>query len=122
MRKSPDLLVSAGTAYRRIGRPFDGEAFAPTGWHTVALMTGPSGTVTFLFTDIDGSTQLWQADEGSMREALARHDKLLRSVIADHSGVVFSTMGDGLAAAFQAASAAVSCAVDAQRRLDEESW
>jgi class 3 adenylate cyclase len=82
----------------------------------------PVGTVTFLFTDIEGSTRLWQEDEASMRQAVARHDRLLGDVIGDHGGVVFSTMGDGLAAAFQTASAAVSCAVEAQRLLDRESW
>jgi class 3 adenylate cyclase len=82
----------------------------------------PSGTVTFLFTDIEGSTRLWQQDEAAMRLAVARHDQLLRGVVAEHGGVVFSTMGDGLAAAFQTASAAVSCAIEAQRRLDQESW
>jgi predicted ATPase/class 3 adenylate cyclase len=85
-------------------------------------MTGPSGTVTFLFTDIEGSTRLWQEDEVSMRQAVARHDQLLRAAVDDHGGVVFSTMGDGLAAAFQTASAAVSCAVEAQRLLDREAW
>jgi class 3 adenylate cyclase len=82
----------------------------------------PVGTVTFLFTDIEGSTRLWQEDEASMRQAVARHDQLLRDVVAGHGGVVFSTMGDGLAAAFQTASAAISCAVEAQRLLDLESW
>jgi predicted ATPase len=78
--------------------------------------------VTFLFTDIEGSTRLWQEDEASMREAVARHDQLMGAVIADHGGVVFSTMGDGLAAAFQTASAAVGCAVEAQTRLDQQPW
>jgi predicted ATPase len=78
--------------------------------------------VTFLFTDIEGSTRLWQEDEAAMRQAVARHDQLLRAVIADHGGVVFATMGDGLAAAFQTASAAVACAVEAQSILDQESW
>jgi predicted ATPase/class 3 adenylate cyclase len=82
----------------------------------------PFGTVTFLFTDIEGSTRLWQEGELSMRKAVARHDQVLGEVIADHGGVVFATMGDGLAAAFQSASAAVSCAVEAQRRLDREPW
>jgi class 3 adenylate cyclase len=82
----------------------------------------PVGTVTFLFTDVEGSTRLWQEDEASMRQAVARHDQLLGDVIADYGGVVFSTMGDGLAAAFQTASAAVSCAVEAQRMLDQEPW
>ena len=86
------------------------------------LMAGPSGTVTFLFTDIERSTRLWQEGEVSMREAVARHDQLLGEVIGDHGGVVLSTMGDGLAAAFQTASAAVTCAVAAQRLLDQEPW
>jgi predicted ATPase/class 3 adenylate cyclase len=82
----------------------------------------PSGTVTFLFTDIEGSTRLWQEDEALMRQAVARHDRLLRNVIADQSGLVFSAMGDGLAAAFQTASAALSCAVRAQRLIGQETW
>jgi predicted ATPase/class 3 adenylate cyclase len=88
----------------------------------VAVGDTPVGTVTFLFTDIEGSTRLWQEDEASMRQAVARHDRLLRAVVVDHGGVVFSTMGDGLAAAFQAASAAVSCAVEAQELINRESW
>jgi predicted ATPase/class 3 adenylate cyclase len=87
-----------------------------------AGVSAPSGTVTFLFTDIEGSTRLWQEDEASMRKAVARHDQLLHGVIAGHDGAVFATMGDGLAAAFPTASAAVSCAVEAQRLLDHESW
>ncbi len=82
----------------------------------------PAGTVTFLFTDIEGSTRLWQHDEVSMGAALTRHDDLLRQVIAEHSGVVFSAMGDGLAAAFGTASAAIAAAVAAQRVLGGEVW
>jgi hypothetical protein len=67
----------------------------------------PFGTVTFLFTDIEGSTRLWQEDESSMRKAVARHDQLLVDVIENHNGVVFSTMGDGVAAAFESAVDAV---------------
>ncbi|HUJ64176.1 MAG TPA: adenylate/guanylate cyclase domain-containing protein, partial [Acidimicrobiales bacterium] len=85
-------------------------------------MAGPSGTVTFLFTDIEGSTRLWQENEVSMGEALACHDQLLDNVIAGHGGVLFSTMGDGVAAAFQSASAAVACAVEAQRLLHQVAW
>jgi predicted ATPase/class 3 adenylate cyclase len=82
----------------------------------------PTGTVTFLFTDIEGSTRLWQEDEAAMRKAVARHDQLVGEVIVDHGGVVFSTMGDGLAAAFQTASSAVSCATQAQELLAAEPW
>ena len=82
----------------------------------------PSGTVTFLFTDIEGSTRLWQADEAAMRSALSRHDQLLRKVIAEHDGTVFSAMGDGLAAAFGSASAAMQAALAAQQSLQAEPW
>jgi predicted ATPase/class 3 adenylate cyclase len=82
----------------------------------------PSGTVTFLFTDIEGSTRLWQDDEDGMRSALARHDELLRTAIGDHDGYVFSTGGDGFAAAFARAADAVTAAVDAQAALAAERW
>jgi predicted ATPase/class 3 adenylate cyclase len=85
-------------------------------------MAGPSGTVTFLFTDIEGSTRLWQQDEEAMRSAVSSHDELLRKVVAEHDGVVFSSMGDGIAAAFPSALVAVSAAVAAQRLLDAEAW
>jgi predicted ATPase/class 3 adenylate cyclase len=82
----------------------------------------PSGTVTFLFTDIEGSTRLWEENLAAMSEALARHDEMLRAAIEAHDGVVFSTGGDGVAAAFQRAPDAVGAALDAQRRLQSESW
>jgi class 3 adenylate cyclase len=85
-------------------------------------MTGPSGTVTFLFTDIEGSTRLWEQDEVAMRAAISRHDEMLRKAVADHGGVVFATMGDGIAAAFGSASAAVFAAVTAQGLLAAETW
>jgi len=78
--------------------------------------------VTFLFTDIEGSTRLWQQDEFAMRAALSRHDELLRSAVADHGGTVFSSMGDGIAAAFPAASAAVRAALSAQQLIGAEAW
>jgi predicted ATPase len=78
--------------------------------------------VTLLFTDIEGSTRLWQAGEAAMRAALSRHDSLLRKTVSEQDGVVFSSMGDGIAAAFSSASAAVSAALASQRLLDEESW
>jgi predicted ATPase/class 3 adenylate cyclase len=81
-----------------------------------------SGTVTFLFTDIEGSTRLWQQDEDAMRAAVARHDELLRHVVAAHGGEVFSTMGDGLAAAFPSASSAVAAAQAAQDALAAALW
>jgi class 3 adenylate cyclase len=55
----------------------------------------PTGTVTFLFTDIEGSTRLWEQDSSAMQVALARHDELLRSAIESNGGHVFKTVGDG---------------------------
>jgi predicted ATPase len=78
--------------------------------------------VTFLFTDIEGSTRLWEEHPEAMRESLARHDRLLRSAVEAHRGHVFSTGGDGFAAAFQRAADAIVAALDAQRALARTSW
>ena len=82
-------------------------------------MNGPSGTVTvtFLFTDVVGSTRRWEADPAEMRRALAAHDAVLRSAIESHAGSVFKHTGDGVAAAFPSAHDAVEAAVQAQREL-----
>ena len=82
----------------------------------------PSGTVTFLFTDIEGSTARWEHQPEAMRAALARHDALLRAAILEHGGHVVKTMGDAFHAAFSRAPDAVAAAVDAQRRLQAEPW
>jgi predicted ATPase/class 3 adenylate cyclase len=84
------------------------------------LTPHPSGTVTFLFTDIEGSTRLWEEQPEAMREALARHDALLRDAINAHGGVVFKTMGDQFCAAFTTAPAALAAALAAQRDLSGE--
>ncbi len=75
----------------------------------------PSGTVTFLFTDIEGSTRRWEADPEGMRVALAAHDDVLRAAVEGRGGWLFKHTGDGVCAAFQSARAAVDAAVDAQR-------
>src|SRR5437870_408912 len=82
----------------------------------------PTGTVTLLFTDIEGSTRLWEAHATAMRAALARHDALLRHCIGDHAGHVFKTVGDAFCAAFHTAADAVAAALDAQRALHREPW
>jgi class 3 adenylate cyclase len=82
----------------------------------------PSGTVTFLFTDLEGSTQRWQQYPAAMGPALARHDRLLREAISAHGGVVFKTVGDAVCAAFATAPAAVAAALTAQRALYAEPW
>jgi predicted ATPase/class 3 adenylate cyclase len=83
-------------------------------------MAAPSGTVTFLFTDIEGSTRLWEERGEEMSAALARHDTLLRKAIESNGGVVFSTGGDGLAAAFATAPYALTAALTAQGQLSED--
>ncbi len=85
-------------------------------------MAVPSGTVTFLFTDIEGSTRLWQAAPDAMRQGLERHDAIVRDAIEAHGGYVFSTGGDGFAAAFARAGEAVEAAIEAQRALGAEPW
>lgn len=77
----------------------------------------PTGTVSFLFTDIEGSTRLWDQFPEEMRLALAHHDSLLREIIGRHGGHVFKTIGDAFCAVFAAPSAALAAALEAQRAL-----
>jgi predicted ATPase/class 3 adenylate cyclase len=78
----------------------------------------PSGVLTFLFTDIEGSTRRWEADPDEMRVALAAHDQVLREAIEAHGGWLFKHTGDGVVAAFEVPQGAVEAAVAAQRALD----
>ena len=82
----------------------------------------PSGTVTFLFTDIEGSTALWERDRAAMRAAVDRQLAILQSLITAHHGVLFKTVGDGTQAAFASAEDALRAAVAAQRALLQETW
>lgn len=75
----------------------------------------PSGTVTFLFTDIEGSTQLWETHPEAMKDALARHDSILREAIESKGGQVIKTTGDGFHAGFEKAIDAVHATLTAQR-------
>src|SRR5256885_9815654 len=77
----------------------------------------PSGTVTFLFTDIEGSTRLWATQHDAMRASLARHDALLRECIEVHGGYVVQTAGDAFCASFATATSAVDGALAPQREL-----
>ena len=85
-------------------------------------MSPPTGTVTFLFSDIEGSTVAWERMPELMSSVLARHDRLLRDAIAAHSGYVFATGGDGFAVAFASVAEALGMAIDAQRALRSEPW
>jgi predicted ATPase/class 3 adenylate cyclase len=78
----------------------------------------PSGVVTFLFTDVEGSTRRWEADAEGMRAALAAHDEVLRGAIEGHGGWLFKHTGDGVCAAFASPRSAVDAAVAAQRVLE----
>src|SRR5579884_1453224 len=83
----------------------------------IAMSPLPEGTATFLFTDIEGSTRLWERAPEAMREALARHDALLREAVEAHRGHVFKTIGDAFCAVFAAAPDALVAALAAQREL-----
>src|ERR1041385_7717099 len=82
----------------------------------------PTGTLTFLFTDIEGSTRLWERFPEAMRLALEQHDALLKAAIETHNGYVFKTVGDAFCAAFPAASDALSAALEAHLALAAEEW
>ena len=77
----------------------------------------PSGVVTFLFTDVEGSTSRWEKDADGMRVALAAHDEVLRIAIEGHDGFLFGHTGDGVVAAFASPKSAVDAAIAAQRAL-----
>ena len=81
-----------------------------------------TGTITFLFTDVEGSTSLWERNPKAMSEALSRHDEILRTAIEAHNGHVFKTVGDAFYAAFSTALEALSAALDAQRALHHAEW
>ena len=82
----------------------------------------PIGTVTFMFTDIEGSTRLLQALGADYQDVLERHAAIIRRALGDHEGVELSTEGDAFFAVFESAQSAVMAAVSAQRALAEEHW
>lgn len=82
----------------------------------------PTGVVTFLFSDIEGSTQRWEAHPEEMKAAVARHEQIMNGAIARHHGYVFKLMGDAFCAAFAAAPYAIAAACDAQRSLAAEDF
>lgn len=82
----------------------------------------PTGTISFLFTDIVGSTRLWEKFPNQMGLSLARHDTIVRSAAESHRGHVFKTVGDAFCVAFQTPRDAVEAAIEAQRGLAAESW
>jgi glyoxylase-like metal-dependent hydrolase (beta-lactamase superfamily II) len=81
-------------------------------------VVAPSGVVTFVFTDVEGSTRRWETDAEGMRAALAAHDEVLREAIETHGGYLFKHTGDGVCAAFSSPRSVVDAAVAAQRALE----
>ena len=88
---------------------------------SVAIMV-KSGPATFLFTDIEGSTRMWEEQEVAMRGSLARHDELLRTAVEGGGGEIVKMTGDGVHAAFDHAEDAIAVAAAAQRSLAAEDW
>ncbi len=86
------------------------------------MATLPTGTVTLLFTDIEGSTKLWEKSPRGMQVALTRHDALLWEAIEGHGGFVFKTVGDAFCAVFPTALSALEASLAAQRGLFSEAW
>jgi predicted ATPase/class 3 adenylate cyclase len=82
----------------------------------------PTGTVTFLFTDVEGSTRLWETQHAAMQQALADHDAILREAIEANQGCLVKTTGDGAHAAFAIAADAIAACVAAQRALEAHAW
>ena len=83
----------------------------------LAGVTAPSGTVTFLFSDIEGSTKRWARDREAMQQAVRTHDRLMREAVTAHGGYVFKTIGDAFCVAFATPKSAAASAIDAQRAL-----
>ena len=94
----------------------------------VGAPTSPAGGLgaatlsTFLITDIEGSTRLWEEHADAMAPALARHDALLRSAVEGAGGAVIKTTGDGLLAVFDDPAQAVRAALDGQGALRDTAW
>jgi class 3 adenylate cyclase len=82
----------------------------------------PSGTVTLLFTDVEGSTRMWESERDAMGAALRHHDEIVRDAIESQGGYVFKTAGDSFCAAFSSARAGLDAALAAQRSLGAQSW
>lgn len=82
----------------------------------------PEGAVTFLFTDIEGSTRLWQDNASTMRDALAVHDQIIRQAVEGHDGVIFKTGGDSFCVSFGDPGRALEAAIAAQRELLAADW
>jgi LuxR family maltose regulon positive regulatory protein len=121
-----DRLNHAATTLAAISAPAESPLAVRTASPAIPVLVAPpalpEGTLTFLFTDIVGSTTMWEAHPQAMAPALARHDVILQQVIAASGGIVFKTVGDAVHAVFTAAPDALDAALTAQRALHNEPW
>src|ERR1700686_3129855 len=81
-----------------------------------------TGTVTLLFTNIEGSTRLWETQHAALQQALAHHDAIMRDAIESNDGYLVKTTGDGAHAAFAIAADAIAASLAAQRALTAHVW
>src|SRR5207247_7398281 len=98
------------------------QEIAPTGDASGASPDAHSPTLTFLFTDVEGSTKLWEQFPDAMKRALERHDAILRSAITDANGTVVKATGDGMMAVFASAAGALQACLDPQHGRRDEPW
>ena len=96
-------------------------ALSPVGRYR-GPMALPGGVVTFVFSDIEGSTRLWESDPDGMRQSLRRHDELVRETVEASGGHVFKHTGDGFGAAFESVSAGLEAAAAVAAALEAEAW
>lgn len=110
------------TSFTPSGKPVPGSSLPSSRPAPAADTVPPSGIVSFLFTDIEGSTALWERMPGAMKGALAMHDQILHLAIAKYGGFAFKQIGDAFQAAFVTPVAALNAALDAQRALRDARW
>ena len=105
-----------------IGQPIDAAASARGGAPAgIRPETAPQ-TVTFLFTDVEGSTRLWEQFPTAMKQALERHDAILTGAIRGSNGEIVKATGDGMMAVFGSAIGALNASIAAQHALLDEPW
>src|SRR5215475_6087771 len=119
-----DLALLLSESFADAAASTGAPATSPTGEGEPGEAELPAGTVTFLLTDIEGSTRLWETVPGAMEEALERHNRLLPEVIEEHGGVVVTSRGEGdsFFAVFASAVGAAEAAGACQLRLGSEPW